>query len=266
MAPASCQAVLDSLPTSLLPALQGARVGGTYEARGQLSFDTRSLDDLELSYDIQDQCHITDVPEPLSRDHFRVAFTHRIYLPDGTTSEHLTGPGTKDWTPLGAVSPYMEVAVMTTEDGAFLKHRGFNRGAIRSSLIANLKARRFVRGASTITMQLAKNLFLSREKTISRKLEEVVLTEYLEQAFTKDELLELYFNVIEFGPGIYGIGPAADYYFGRTPGELNFAECLFLGSLLPAPLRYSKMHDADEAPEAWMKNLRGTMQIANKRG
>ncbi len=266
VASASCQSILDSLPTSLLPALQGAKATGTFGARGQLSFDTRSIGDLRLDYEVEDNCRAKEVPESLSRDHFRGPFIHRIYLPDGTLSERETGPGTKDWTPLEAISPYMEVAVMTTEDGAFLKHRGFNRGAIRASLIANLKARRFVRGASTITMQLAKNLFLSREKTLSRKLEEVVLTEYLEQAFTKDELLELYLNVIEFGPGLYGIGDAADYYFGRTPAELNLAECLFLSSLLPAPLRYSKMHAADLAPDAWMKALRATMKIANKRG
>ncbi len=266
LASAPCQSLLDSLPTSLLPALEVANVGGTMGAHGQLTFDTRSLDDQRLDYDVQDECHVTEVRESLSREHFRQPFAHRIYLPDGSTSEHLTGPGTKDWTALESISPYMQVAVLTTEDGAFLKHRGFNRSAIRASIIANLKARRFIRGASTITMQLAKNLFLSRNKTLSRKLEEVVLTEYLEQAFSKDELMELYLNVIEFGPGVYGIGPASEYYFGRTPAELKLAECLFLSSLLPAPIRYSKMHEAEQLPDGWMRTLRATMQIANKRG
>jgi hypothetical protein len=266
VASAPCQSLLDSLPTSLLPALMGAKVGGSLGARGQISFDTRTLDDLRLDYDLRDDCHVTEVAEPLSKEHFHQPFSHRVYLPDGSLSEHETGPGTKDWTPLEAVSPYVQVAVLTTEDGAFLRHRGFNRSAIRASLIADLKARRFVRGASTITMQLAKNLFLSRQKTISRKLEEVVLTEYLEQAFSKEELMELYLNVIEFGPNVYGIGPAATYYFGRTPAELNLAESLFLSSLLPAPIRYSRMHDAEQAPEGWMRTLRATMQMANKRG
>jgi membrane peptidoglycan carboxypeptidase len=160
----------------------------------------------------------------------------------------------------------MQVAVLTTEDGAFPHHHGFNHGAIRSSIIANLKARRFVRGASTITMQLAKNLFLSREKTLARKLEELVLTDYLEQTFTKDEILELYLNVIEFGPAVYGITAAAEYYYGRTPAELNLAECLFLSSLLPAPLRYSAMRDGQQPGEGWMRNLRTLMQIAQKTG
>jgi hypothetical protein len=262
----SCQSILESLPTSLLPVLQGAHVAGNFGGHGLLSFDTRSLDDLRLDYDLQDDCRATAVPESLARERFRGPFAHHIYLPDGTISEVLTGPGTEGWTPLEGISPYMEVAVTTTEDGAFRKHRGFNRSAIRASLVANLKARRFVRGASTITMQLAKNIFLSRDKTISRKLEELALTEYLEQAFNKDELLELYFNIIEFGPSTYGIGPAADYYFGRTAGELNLAECLFLSSLLPSPLRYGKMRDGDQAPESWMKMLHATMETAHKRG
>ena len=115
----------------------------------------------------------------------------------------------------------MIAAVLTTEDGAFYKHHGFNHAAIRNSAAANLKARRFVRGASTITMQLAKNLFLSREKTLSRKIEEVILTDYLEQAFRKDDMMELYLNVIEFGPDVYGVTQAAEYYFGRKPEELE---------------------------------------------
>jgi len=156
------------------------------------------------------------------------------------------------------------VAVLTTEDGAFPHHHGYSPGAIKASIIANLKARRFVRGASTISMQLAKNLFLSRDKTLSRKLEEVVLTDYLEQVFSKDELMELYLNVIEFGPAVYGITAASEYYFGRDPDELNFAECLFLASLLPSPIRYGAMRDHETAPDGWMRALHSIMRIAKK--
>ncbi|MBV9945465.1 MAG: transglycosylase domain-containing protein [Myxococcales bacterium] len=263
---ASCQSLLDSIPTALLPTLQGTRFAGTFGARGHFAFDTRSLDDLELKYDIQDKCRLVQVPATLSRERFEKPFTHRIYHPDGTTAEEITGPGTDDWTSLVDISPYMVTAVLTTEDGAFPKHHGYNHAAIRASIIANLKARRFVRGASTISMQLAKNLFLSRDKTLSRKLEEVVLTDYLEQTFSKDEILELYLNVIEFGPSIYGITPAAEYYFGRSPAELSLGESLFLSSILPAPLRYASMRDGEQPPEGWSRLLRSLMEIANKRG
>ena len=263
---AACQSLLDSVPTALLPVLQGTRMSGTFGARGRFAFDTRSLDDLELDYDIQDQCRITEVPVMLARQRFKQPFAHRIYLPDGSTTDQTTGPGTPSWTPLGQISPYVQVAVLTTEDGGFLHHRGFNRPSIRSSIVANLKARRFVRGASTITMQLAKNLFLSRDKTLARKLEEVVLTEYLEQTFTKDEMMELYLNVIEFGPSVYGITNASEYYFGRAPGELTLAESLFLSSLLPAPLRYGAMRDLPQVPDNWTHMLHTMMQMEEKRG
>jgi hypothetical protein len=261
-----CQSLLDSIPTALLPALEKTKMAGTFGARGYLAFDTRSLDGLSLEYDVQDGCHVTEVPQTLVRDRFKQPFTHRVYLPNGSTTDQMTGPGTDNWTPLGEISPYMQVAVLTTEDGAFFQHRGFNRAAIRASIIANLKARCFVRGASTITMQLAKNLFLSRDKTLSRKLDEVVLTDYLEQTFSKDELMELYLNVIEFGPAVYGITSAAEYYFGRSPSELNLAESLFLASLLPAPLSLGAMRDAEHASEGWMRTLHNLMQIEAKRG
>jgi hypothetical protein len=262
---ADCNAILNSLPTALLPVASGMAYGGTFGAEGQVTFDSRSLDDLELYYDVRDRCNVTAVPQVLARDTYLHPFTHRIYLPDGTLHDEETGPGTPGWTPLDQISPFMEVAVTTTEDGAFRTHHGFNRAAIRGSIIANLKARRFVRGASTITMQLAKNLFLSREKTLSRKLEEVLLTDYLEQVFSKDELLELYFNVVEFGPAVYGIGSASDYYFGRPPAELNLAESLFLSSLLPSPLRLAGVRDAGTLPDGRLAGLRSLMHAARKR-
>ncbi len=264
----SCQSLLESLPSALLPNVQGIRIAGTLQAHGHIAFDTRSLDDLELDYEIQDDCRIVDVAPNLARERFERPFSHRVYLPDGSVADETTGAGTPNWTPLEDISPYMQVAVLTTEDGAFFHHHGFNRASIRASIIADLKGQRFVRGASTITMQLAKNLFLTREKTLSRKLEEVVLTEYLEQTFSKDELMELYLNVIEFGPAVYGVTAAAEHYFGREPIQLNLAECLFLSSLLPAPIRYGAMRDNDshEVPESWMQTLHSLMEVAHKLG
>jgi membrane peptidoglycan carboxypeptidase len=135
---------------------------------------------------------------------------------------------------------------------------------MRNALVADLKAGHVVRGASTITMQLAKNLFLSRDKTLSRKLEEIILADYLESTFTKQEMMELYLNVIEFGPGIYGVTHAAAYYFGRTPAELNLAESLFLASTLPSPLRFAKLAEKPRLSDSWSKRLRDLMLIAAK--
>jgi membrane peptidoglycan carboxypeptidase len=164
------------------------------------------------------------------------------------------------------MSPFLQVAVLTTEDGAFYRHHGFNGAAMRNALVADLKAGKFARGASTITMQLAKNLFLARDKTVSRKLEEVILADYLEGAFTKEEMMELYLNVIEFGPSVYGITAAAGRYFGRMPSELNLAESLVLSSILPSPLHYAKLADQRELSASWMERLHALMGIAAKIG
>lgn len=261
-----CQSLLDSVPTALLPSLRGVRMAGTFEGHGRIEFDTRALDDLKLDYELADHCRIAVPVAALAPERFEGPFVYRIRLPDGSTSEETTGPGSDNWTPLNLISPFMQVAVLTTEDGAFLHHHGFNRAAIRSSIIANIEGGRFLRGASTITMQLAKNLFLSRDKTVSRKLEEVVLTEYLEQTFPKERLMELYLNVIEFGPSVYGITAAAEHYFGRKPAELNLAECLFLASILPSPLRLGSMREAGSVPDRWMGLLRKLMETAHRLG
>lgn len=263
---ASCQAMVDSAPAALLPTVRYARFTGTFSASGRIQFDTRKLDDLLLDYQIADRCRITEVPRELARERFTHAFTHHVVLPDGKIAEETTGPGTDSWTDIDKISPFMTVAVLTTEDGGFYRHHGFNHPAFRNSLVANLKAQRFVRGASTISMQLTKNLFLSRTKSLSRKLEELILTDYLEQVFSKDELMELYLNVIEFGPDIYGITKAADTFFGRKPEELTLAECLYLSSLLPSPIRYFHMKEKGEVPEYWMKHIYSLMEIAAKNG
>lgn len=265
VAPAACQALLDATPRGLLPTVQTMRMTGTFGGTARVVFDTRAIDKLVLDYQIDDRCRVHEVPRELSRDRFSGSFSYRTYHPDGTPSETTTGPGSSSWTDLENISPYMTVAVLTTEDGAFYKHHGFNHGAIRNSVAANLKARRFVRGASTITMQLAKNLFLSREKTLSRKIEEVILTDYLEQVFRKDDLMELYLNVIEFGPDVYGVTNAAEHYFGRRPDELSLPECFFLATLLPSPVRYGKgIREKGQVPDGWMKTIRGLMEIAGK--
>ncbi len=262
----ACEAVIGSIPTALVPALRGAHMQGTLGARGRLAFDTRKLDDLSLDYTIEDRCRMSDVSSELDRDRFSKPFIHRVYTPEGKLAEETTGPTTDNWTDLEHISPFMQAAVLTTEDGGFFHHHGFNHAAIRNALLANIKARRFVRGASTITMQLAKNLFLSRDKTLSRKLEELILTDYLEQAFTKDEMMELYLNIIEFGPNVYGITAAADHYYGRRPEELDLAECMFLASILPKPVHYHHLYEHGELPDSWLRGIRARMIIAQRTG
>ncbi|RZJ60951.1 MAG: glycosyl transferase, partial [Flavobacterium sp.] len=149
----------------------------------------------------------------------------------------LVGPGNPNFTPINEISPYLRKAVLTSEDPSFFSHRGFITEAFKQSIIKNIKTKKFSRGASTISMQLVKNVFLTREKTLSRKLEEILLVYILEnnRIASKERMLEVYFNVIEWGPNIYGIGEAAQFYFQKHPSELSLDECVYLASIVPRP-------------------------------
>jgi monofunctional glycosyltransferase len=131
-------------------------------------------------------------------------------------------------------------AVVASEDATFFHHGGFDWHEMKESFSANLRQRGYKRGGSTITQQLAKNVFLAKEKSLLRKLREAVLTFEIERLYTKKEILERYLNVVEFGPNIYGIRGAARHYFQKAPGELHVLEAGFLAFLLPNPVSYSK--------------------------
>jgi monofunctional biosynthetic peptidoglycan transglycosylase len=137
------------------------------------------------------------------------------------------------------MSPIAVSAIVLSEDWAFYQHNGFDWQQIWDSVERNWKAGKYVRGGSTITQQVAKNVFLSKEKTLWRKVQEAVLTVRLERQLTKRRILEIYLNVVEFGQGLYGIGPAARFYFSKSPAELTAKEGAFLAMLLPSPKKYS---------------------------
>lgn len=145
-----------------------------------------------------------------------------------------------DFVPLDQISPLLKKSVLTTEDPSFFYHRGFIDEAFRQSIIKNIRKRKFVRGASTISMQLVKNVFLTREKTLSRKLEEILLVYILEnnRLSSKERMFEVYLNIIEWGPNVYGIGEAAKFYFNKNASELTLSESLFLSVIIPSPKKF----------------------------
>jgi hypothetical protein len=262
-----CSDALASLPTGLVPNLVGMTMTGTFGAHGSVAFDTTNVEKTALEFFVDQHCKITGAPESLAVARFRKPFDLRIYDPKGLPGEiRQFGPGTPTWTSMSNISPYVEAALLTCEDGAFFSHNGFSPMAIRNAIIANLKAGKFALGASTITMQLAKNVYLDRRKQLSRKVQEAVLTAWLEQSLSKDEILELYLNVIEFGPNLYGIGPAAWHYFGRPASDLDPMEALFLVSILPAPVRRSGMWAAGAPGDGYMEYLRTLLREENRRG
>ncbi len=141
------------------------------------------------------------------------------------------------WTEIKDINREFLYSVVLSEDSTFFEHEGFNFEMMVSSFAENLKEGRRVYGASTISQQVAKNLFLSNEKTYARKVREFIITQRLERKFTKNELLEIYLNIAEFGPDIYGVEPAAKHYFNRAPSSINAAEGAFIALMLPSPKR-----------------------------
>ncbi|MBJ6748879.1 transglycosylase domain-containing protein [Geomonas anaerohicana] len=147
----------------------------------------------------------------------------------------VVGPKNRYWAPLSQIPSEMKWAVILAEDASFYKHEGIDVKAIKEAIKYDLEKQSFARGASTITQQVAKNLFLSREKTLTRKAKELYLAKRMEQEITKGRIIELYLNVIELGPMVHGIGHGARYYFGKSPAALTPRECAFLAAMLPGP-------------------------------
>jgi membrane peptidoglycan carboxypeptidase len=151
------------------------------------------------------------------------------------------------WTPLWTISPMLRTTVVLWEDPDFPAHHGIAFREIPKSIVMDVRAGKYASGASTITQQVAKNLFLSQEKTIRRKLREAVLAWRLENMLTKEQILEIYLNIADWGEGVTGAEAAARTYFGKPASGLNWAESAMLAGLLPNPRRRQPFLDLDTA-------------------
>jgi len=145
----------------------------------------------------------------------------------------------KGWTPLAKISQQAQWAVVVSEDWAFYQHGGLDTNQIKEALMDGLEEGRIKRGASTITQQVVRNIYLTQRRTFTRKAREAWMAVKIEKALGKKKILELYFNIAEWGEGIFGIGAASQHYFNKSPSELNAKEGAFLAMLLPSPKKYS---------------------------
>jgi monofunctional glycosyltransferase len=145
------------------------------------------------------------------------------------------------WVPLSRIAPSLRHAVVAAEDSSFFTHEGFDWEGIKMAAKYNLEAGQFKRGGSTITQQLAKNLYLSPERSLLRKAREALITRSLEQHLTKERILELYLNVVEWGQGVYGAEAAARHHFKKSAHDLTADEAAWLAAILPSPRRYDPL-------------------------
>jgi monofunctional biosynthetic peptidoglycan transglycosylase len=147
------------------------------------------------------------------------------------------------WVSLSDISPYVVKAVLIAEDDKFWRHEGFDYEAIQKAIEKDIKVKRFKFGGSTISQQLARNLYLSPEKSLLRKISEAIITWRMEKTLSKKRILELYLNVVEWGEGIFGVEAASRHYYGKSSSELTPLEAARLASVLPNPRKYDPAGD-----------------------
>lgn len=178
---------------------------------------------------------------------------HTVYEYGKPVRTFMVGPANPFYARLNEISPYLRNAILTAEDAFFYTHEGFHEEAFRQAIAKNLKEGEFARGASTLSMQLVKNVFLSRKKTVARKVEEAIIVWLIENLnlVSKNRMFEVYLNIIEWGPNVYGAKDASRFYFGKQPAELNLAEAIFLTSIIPAPKRYRSSFDTRGNLRSW---------------
>ena len=266
--PTPCNDVVGAIPKDVLGPVAGFSWSGTWSGIGRIVLDSRDLEATELAIRVRNLCEFQTTPRWVRVERFEQPFRHTVMESDDVSFQMVTGPGTDVWVPLEDVSPFMVQAVLSHEDARFYDHGGFAPWAIRDALVRNLQEGRYVVGASTISMQLAKNLYLQREKTIVRKVQEVILTWWLENALNKDEILELYLNVIEYGPATYGLVEThlTTTLAGHACRAQPRVRAAFLACILPSPKRYHMLLRAGRAfsEHAWAHGTRLLEHMAKR--
>jgi len=250
------QAVLDAFPQGLFESLDGLKVEGKVKYNLNFYLDTAIPDSVRFS------SSLTPVNFKIlqwGKTNLQKINSPFVYTPYeyGKPMRNITiGPSNPNFTPLNAISKNFINAVLTAEDPSFFTHNGFVEESIRKSIAVNFKEKKFKRGGSTISMQLVKNVYLSRQKTLARKAEEILIVWLIEHnhLVSKQRMLEVYFNIMELGQNIYGIGEASRYYFGKQPADLTIGDGLFLASIVPKPKASMYKFMADGSLKPFMFN------------
>lgn len=237
LAEVDCDAALNALPLTLRDSLAGLELRGTMRSRLRLllSRDTPSATRLEVLPGV-DRCKVAREPPAADTESLARGYEHRS--PDGRP--HLLQEGAAGYTTLKEMPKYLPGAFVAAEDARFFKHKGFDTHQIERSLAIDMERGKLIRGGSTISQQLTKNLFLHRNRTLARKLQEAIITWRLEDNLGKKRILEIYLNIIELGDEhTYGITEASHRWFGLEPSDLSVKQAAFLAALTPEPTSMS---------------------------
>jgi hypothetical protein len=261
--PLSFEQAMAALPSALVPGTELAKLEGHFQASLALSGPLHSRRDwkLEAKLDLS-ELKRSGRAGPLAW--LREPFDYRPLTADGRGRALRVGPGNALFVPLAELPHPLVRAVLRSEDAAFWAHRGFDFDSLRGIVLAPEDDK--LRGGSTLTQQLAKNLFLSREKTYARKVREAFFTLGLEASVPKERMLEVYLNIIEWGPDLYGIGEAARHYFDKDARELGLRESAFLATIIPNPVRYHVYCTRGALSDNWTKQVNGLLTVLYEGG
>lgn len=270
LAPLPCQALVDALPDAMTEMLSGTELSGDIEGTIALRVDRRALaqaralpqrpsdapppGSLELSFPFLERCAVVRDDPRLDLAALTGPYRHRFVDADGNHQARLLAPGAPSYAALHEV-PLLSRAFVTLEDRRYWSHDGFDREQIVNAFWHNLVKGRVSRGASTISQQAARNLWLGVDRSVGRKLQEALLTARLEATTDKTRIMELYLNVIELGPGIHGVQDAARRYFGKPASELSALQAVHIAALAPAPSRYSASFVNGQVSPEWRQML-----------
>ena len=258
--------LIESIPDELLGRLSGLRLGGdvSFDIMFILDWEIPDNSDFHASVDVSG---LRVLGSPVGIGHLRQGGSCLMRDSWGRIRNiHLDTLENPCFVPFDSLHPSLEGLLKCAEDATFRSHNGFCLYHIRNSIRANVERGRFVRGGSTISMQLARNLFLEREKTYARKLQEVFLTWRLETYLSKNRILEIYANIVELGPDVFGFQDAARHYFSADLKELSTRQVAFLVSILPGPALYHRFHVNNNVPDYWEAYLDRLINISENRG
>lgn len=234
------QDFITALPQGMFNKIKGIKATGEFQYKLFSEYDEKQIDSLVFESNI-----VAKNIKVIQSDSIDFALLNRDFIYRAIDKGVLQRPilistTNPNYARLQDISPALIQQVLKNEDPTFYSHNGFVAEAFKLSIIKNIKTKKFSRGASTISMQLVKNVFLNREKTLARKIEEILIVYLLEQQkiTPKSRMLEVYFNIIEWGPNVYGIGEAARFYFEKAPYELDDKESYFLAKIIPSPKKF----------------------------
>ncbi len=252
-----CQRALGALPQRLVSKLHGLRLSGAIGGRLALKVDSRALDELHLQVSVAPSaCRVMSDAPRADVQALRRPFAFVTRPPGWSPTRLVMGPQREDWVPYSRLGRNVIGAFLAAEDRRFFEHRGFDLENIRRALAEDLRQGELAKGASSISQQVVKNVFLSHRRTLARKLQEVVLTWRLEQVLDKRRILEIYLNLVEMGPGLFGVRAAARHYFGKEPHQLDPLQAVHLAAITPNPRHYFQRFRSGRAGMDWLLHLR----------